>query len=103
MFGCARATLDREMTSESILSREGSTAVSATEVALALVDRGIVSLEIMLAREGLAALDHLTDVRSNLVRVMSPFVRMQVEQTCESTPATWMDACKTLGCHWILG
>lgn len=84
---CTTVDLSSVVTSESILSREGLLAGIADISTLALMNRCLMALEVMLAGEGLLAVVLLADKRALRVGIMGSYVRAQVEEAIEGTAA----------------
>lgn len=89
--------LDSEVATETILSGEGLKALGAGKVTLALVDRSLVTLEVMLAREGLATVGVRADKGTGLLGVVRLLVGVQVEETGKATVTSGMVAREALG------
>lgn len=89
--------LDSEVATETVLSGEGLEALCTGKVTLALVNRSLVALEIMLAREGLAAVGVRADEGTGLLGVVGLLVGVQVEETGKATVASGMVAGEALG------
>jgi len=86
--------LDSEMATETVLAREGLVAAGARKVALALVDRGLVTLEIVLAGECLVTAGLGAKEGASLLGVVRLFVGVEVEET--SKAGRNRDGCKRI-------
>lgn len=89
--------LDSEVATETVLAGEGLQALCAGKVTLAFVDRSLVALEVMLAREGLATVGVGADEGTGLLGVVGLLVGVQVEETGKATVTSDVIAGEALG------